>query len=43
MKKEKIEIIKKVLSHIKKDSKEFRKQLADDRKLAKELKKKGKK
>lgn len=35
--------IQKVLSHIKKDSKEFRNQLKEDQQLAKELKKKKKK
>ena len=31
-------IVKKVLSHIKEDDKEFRKQIADDKKLVKMLK-----
>ena len=35
--------VKKVLSHIKKDDKEFRSQIKDDKKLAKSLKKKVKK
>lgn len=39
MKNGKKKLAKKVLSHIKEDSKEFKKQLADDRKLAKKLKK----
>lgn len=33
----------KVLKHIKEDSKEFKKQIAEDQKLKKELTKKGKK
>lgn len=36
-------IVKKVLSHIKEDDKEFRKQIADDVKLKKSIKKIGKK
>lgn len=36
-------IIKKVLSHIKEDDKDFRKQISDDKKLAKTIKKAGKK
>lgn len=36
-------IVKKVISHIKEDDKEFRKQISDDKKLAKTLKKVGKK
>jgi hypothetical protein len=36
-------IVKKVLSHIKEDDKEFRKQISDDKKLEKTIKKVGKK
>lgn len=35
--------IKKVISHLKEDTKEFKEQIADDKKLKKELTKKGKK
>jgi hypothetical protein len=34
--------VKKVLKHLKEDTKEFKEQIADDKKLAKSLKKKKK-
>lgn len=36
-------VVKKILAHLKEDSKEFKKQLADDKKLKKELVKPKKK
>lgn len=33
------QVVKKVVSHLKKDTKEFREQIADDKKLSKQLKK----
>jgi len=39
----KSKVVKKVLSHLKEDSKEFKKQLTDDKKLKKELVKPKKK
>lgn len=42
MSKEK-KIVKKVLSHLKEDDKEFRKQISEDEKLKKSIKKIGKK
>lgn len=35
-------VVKKVLSHLKDDTKEFKEQIADDKKLSKQLKKMGK-
>ena len=35
--------VKKVLKHLKEDTSEFKEQIADDKKLAKQLKKKKKK
>lgn len=42
MKKADTKLKKKILSHLKEDSKEFRKQLKDDKKLKKDIKKMGK-
>jgi len=40
--KKKQNVVKKVLSHLKEDKKEFKEQIADDNKLAKKLKGKKK-
>lgn len=42
MKNGKKKVVKKVLKHLKEDTKEFKEQIADDKKLSKSLKMKGK-